>query len=183
MGAIGNSNLRLPLGYRITQLAAVLFVIMFMLIYWYQPLLGGWNDPFYNAANLIAALLAAIFWDFGLAGIQTRRTASPGLGIFRPGAGLYLSRLFGRGLWGRSWWGLVAFALSDGISFWYDMGGSLMISESAGNILSLITYTLYFSAYVLLALACLGQLLLLRQATRPVVVDPNSRPNQPATAP
>ncbi len=76
-------------------------------------------------------------------------------------SGLYLSHLFGRGLWGRAWWGLVAFALSDGFSFWYDMGGYTLLSEQADFYLSLAASTLYVLGYLVVALACLRQLLLL----------------------
>jgi hypothetical protein len=75
--------------------------------------------------------------------------------------GVHLSRLFGRGVMGRAWWGLVAFALSDGISTWYDLGGYALLSEKSDLFLSVITDTLYFGAYILFALAALGQLLLL----------------------
>lgn len=76
--------------------------------------------------------------------------------------GVHLSRLFGRGLMSRAWWGLVAFALSDGISTWYSLGGSALLSERSDLILSVITDTLYFGAYILFALAALGQFLLLK---------------------
>jgi hypothetical protein len=77
-------------------------------------------------------------------------------------ASLNLSRLFGRGLWGRAWWGLLAFAISDGITSWYYLGGSALLTEQSDALLSLFTDTLYFGAYVLLAFAGLSQYLLLR---------------------
>lgn len=77
-------------------------------------------------------------------------------------SGVHFSRLFGRGLLGRAWWGLVAFAISDGISTWYGLGGSALLTEQQDLLLSLLTDTLYFGAYVLVARACLLQYLLLK---------------------
>jgi len=77
-------------------------------------------------------------------------------------SGLYLARLFGRGLWGRTWWGLVAFALSDGFAFWYDMGGYSLLSESADFYLNLLSDTLYLFGYLMVVLACLQYLALIK---------------------
>jgi hypothetical protein len=56
---------------------------------------------------------------------------------------------------------LLAFAISDGITSWYYLGGSALLSEQSDAVLSLITDVLYFGAYVLFAFAGLGQYLLL----------------------
>jgi hypothetical protein len=80
------------------------------------------------------------------------------------GAGLVMARLFGRGLWGRAWWGIVAFAVYDSVSFWYYMGGEQILSPQVEPWLNLFVDTLYLAAYLLMALACLGQLWLHRSA-------------------
>jgi hypothetical protein len=77
-------------------------------------------------------------------------------------AGIYFSGIFGRGLIGRAWWGLVAFAISDFISTWYTLGGSALLSTQADFWLSLFTDVLYFGAYLLMALAGWSQYLLLK---------------------
>ncbi|MEW5870598.1 MAG: hypothetical protein AB1894_15100 [Chloroflexota bacterium] len=82
-------------------------------------------------------------------------------------AALNLSRLFGQGIWGRAWWGLIAFAISDGITSWYYLGGSQYLSETSDLILSLFTDTLYIGAYIIVALACLSHLLLFRRGPEP----------------
>ena len=77
-------------------------------------------------------------------------------------AALDLSRRFSSGLWGRAWWGLIIFAISDGITGWYYLGGYQLLTPAADMWLSLFTDVLYFGAYVVFALACYMQLLLLR---------------------
>jgi hypothetical protein len=75
-------------------------------------------------------------------------------------AALWLAFLFGRGIWARPWWGLIAFAFADGISTWYWAGGFEILTPTADTWLSLFTDTLYISGYVLGALGCLYVFLL-----------------------
>jgi hypothetical protein len=77
-------------------------------------------------------------------------------------AALDLSRRFGGGLWGRPWWGLIIFAISDGITGWYYLGGYQLLTAKTDAWLSLFTDVLYFGAYVIFAVACYSQYLLLR---------------------
>jgi hypothetical protein len=76
-------------------------------------------------------------------------------------AAINLARIFGRGLWGRAWYGLLVLVISDAGYAVISFTGIYSSSVEKGNYWSLLIDTLYFDAYVLLALACLAQLLLL----------------------
>ncbi|MEW5868891.1 MAG: hypothetical protein AB1894_06410 [Chloroflexota bacterium] len=77
-------------------------------------------------------------------------------------AALRLSQLFGRGLWGRAWLGMLAFVISDGLYAWLEFSGMYAASIESGNLLTLLVDSLYGLAYWIVALACLVQLLLMR---------------------
>ncbi|MFM8320513.1 MAG: hypothetical protein ACKOC5_06315 [Chloroflexota bacterium] len=77
-------------------------------------------------------------------------------------AALALARTFGRGLWGRAWWGLLAFALSDGLYSYVNFTGLYAQSVSEGNLLTLVVDSVYSAAYMLMVLAVWGQLLLMQ---------------------
>jgi hypothetical protein len=78
---------------------------------------------------------------------------------------LWFSYLFRRGILGRPWLGLLAFAVSDGISSWYWLGGYKLLTPDADSWLSLFTDILYISGYLITALACLSIFLVLRYGT------------------
>lgn len=81
------------------------------------------------------------------------------------GLGIQLSRLFGRGLWGRPWWGLAAFAVADTFWTWYDLGGVDWLAGLPGFWgvgVEFFFDVLYFDAYFLFAIACLAQFLALQ---------------------
>jgi len=77
-------------------------------------------------------------------------------------AALGLARLFGRGMWGRAWWGLLAFVLSDALYSYIQVTGLYAQSAESSNLLSLTADCVYAVAYMLMALACWSQLLLVR---------------------
>jgi hypothetical protein len=77
-------------------------------------------------------------------------------------AGLRLAQVFGRGLWGRAWWGLLAFVISDGLYSYVEFSGLYALSVENGNLLTLVVDLSYALAYMLMALACWSQLLLMR---------------------
>jgi hypothetical protein len=81
-------------------------------------------------------------------------------------AALRVSQIFGRGLWGQVWWGLIVFAFSDALYSWLDFSGIYANSVEAGNPLSLTTDLVYISAYLIVALACLSQVLLMQHGPR-----------------
>lgn len=89
-------------------------------------------------------------------------------------AALRLARLFGRGMWGRVWWGMLAFTLSDGLYSYLVTSGIYTQTAADGSLLNLATDCLYAVAYMLMALACWSQLLLVRYG--PGLVPPPAEP-------
>jgi hypothetical protein len=76
---------------------------------------------------------------------------------------LTLARAFGGGQWARPWIALLAFAVADTLYTGLLLSGLYAFSVESGNVLSLIADTVYLDAYIVLALACHAQLLLLRR--------------------
>ncbi len=74
---------------------------------------------------------------------------------------LLLASKFGRGSWGRIWAGLLLFVVSDAVYSWLTFTGVYAFSVETGNIWSLISDSLYLVAYLVIAMACLSQYLLL----------------------
>jgi hypothetical protein len=70
-------------------------------------------------------------------------------------AALWLSFLFGRGLWGRPWWGLIAFAIADSINIFTWIGGDRLLSEKAYITLDLIASIAYTAGYIIVAIGFL----------------------------
>jgi hypothetical protein len=76
-------------------------------------------------------------------------------------AALTIARVFGRGLLGQAWIGLLTFAVSD---FFYSallITGLYAQSAKGDSLLSMFADALYFDAYLITALALLKQYLLL----------------------
>ncbi len=71
-------------------------------------------------------------------------------------AAIWFFYLFRRGVLGIPWLGLLFFALSDGISSWYWMGGSNLLVPWSDTTLSMITDILYIGGYMIAALGCLS---------------------------
>jgi hypothetical protein len=71
------------------------------------------------------------------------------------GAAVWLSSLFGRGVWGRPWWGLIAFAVADSINIFFWVGENEWLPEPAVAILDLFSNTVYVLGYMLTAIAFL----------------------------
>ncbi len=80
---------------------------------------------------------------------------------------ILLARLFGRGLWGRAWIGLLVMAVSDAIYSVLVFSGIYASSAEQGNLLSLLADVSYFDAYLLLAISCVMQWVLLRYGPPP----------------
>ncbi len=77
-------------------------------------------------------------------------------------AALGLARLFKRGLWGRGWIGLLVFVVSDSLYSLVAFSGLYAVSVEMGNPFSLLVDALYLAAYLVVALICYTQLLLVR---------------------
>lgn len=71
---------------------------------------------------------------------------------------LYLARLFEKGAWGRMWLGLVVNTLADSLYSWLYFTGY----PETSTWLSVSADVLYLLSYLILALLCHGQVLLLR---------------------
>jgi hypothetical protein len=78
------------------------------------------------------------------------------LGIYA----LRISLLFGRGVLGRPWWGLIPFAIADAISIYFWMGGDRLMAEQTLHYLHLFSDTCYIAGYMLTALGLLSVLML-----------------------
>ncbi len=80
-------------------------------------------------------------------------------------AAIWLSFLFGRGQWGRPWWGLIAFAVADGINIYFWIGGYERLPENTALILDVFSTTMYAAGYLVTALALLSNYLMMRHVT------------------
>jgi hypothetical protein len=81
-------------------------------------------------------------------------------------AALLLAFSFRNGALGRPWLGLLFFAFSDFLYAWLDISGLYSWSVAQGNTLTLLTDALYFVAYLVVALGCYLQWLLLSYGPR-----------------
>lgn len=75
---------------------------------------------------------------------------------------IWLSFLFGRGLWIRPWWGLILFALADSIDSFYWLGGYGYIPVVVQNVLNFISVAAYPASYMVMGLALLSNYFILR---------------------
>jgi hypothetical protein len=64
-------------------------------------------------------------------------------------AALLLAFLFGRGRWGRPWWGLISFAIADGLNIYLWIGGSNLLSESTTGFLYWLSTMFYNAGYLI----------------------------------
>ncbi|OGO75093.1 MAG: hypothetical protein A3K41_11455 [Chloroflexi bacterium RIFOXYD12_FULL_57_15] len=71
-------------------------------------------------------------------------------------AALWLFFLFGRGYLGRPWWGLIAFAVADGINIFFWIGGYNWLSDQVYYSLDLFSNVAYVAGYLITALAFLA---------------------------
>lgn len=73
---------------------------------------------------------------------------------------------FRSGALGRPWLGLIVFAFSDLLYAWLESSGLYAWSIAEGNMLTTITDTAYFAAYLVIAFGCYLQLILLSHGPR-----------------
>jgi len=72
-----------------------------------------------------------------------------------------LSYLFRRGQWSRPWWGLILFALADGVNSFYWLGGYEFIPVKAQAALDFISLVAYPASYMVAGLALLSNYFIL----------------------
>jgi hypothetical protein len=88
----------------------------------------------------------------------------PVLDLIEGATAIWLSLLFRRGRWSRPWWGLILFALTDGIDAFYWSGGYGFIPMMAQNTLDFISLVTYPSSYMVAGLALLSNYFILHYA-------------------
>jgi hypothetical protein len=156
---------------------ALAFVCQFRLIYSTTVKQEAiWVGGIFAAVVFITAVITAVLRvasESEQTWFETFLTVSYPIGDLAIGlAALRVSQIFGRGLWGRVWWGLIFFAFSDALYTWLDFSGIYAISVETGNPLSLLTDTVYIAAYLLVGLACISQALLMHYGPLPRKIKP-----------
>lgn len=86
----------------------------------------------------------------------------PVFDLIEGGIAIWLSFLFGRGQWSRPWWGLILFALVDGIESFYWFGGYDYIVPAAQTALNFISVVAYPVSYMLMGLTLLSNYFIVR---------------------
>ena len=87
-------------------------------------------------------------------------------------AALWLAFLFGRGNWGRPWWGLIAFAVADAINIFLWIGGDKLLSESAQKISDWVSSVVYIAGYLVVMFGFLSILFLNFWTAHPKLKEP-----------
>lgn len=77
-------------------------------------------------------------------------------------AAIWLSLLFRRGHWSRPWWGLILFAIADGVDSFYWLGGYELIPGVLQNIFNFMSATFTFGGYLLIGFTLLMNYYILR---------------------
>ncbi len=70
-------------------------------------------------------------------------------------AAIWLALIFGRGRWSRPWWGLILFAIADGIDNFYWLGGYAFIPEAVQSIFNFMSATFSFGGYLVIGFTLL----------------------------
>jgi hypothetical protein len=86
----------------------------------------------------------------------------PVFDLVEGGAALWLSFLFRRGVLGRAWWGLIAFAIADSFNIFFWLGGDKWLSDQAYINLDTFSNVVYVLGYMLTAIAFLAAYNLIR---------------------
>ncbi|GAB4544161.1 MAG: hypothetical protein Fur002_17140 [Anaerolineales bacterium] len=116
---------------------------------------------------LITYGLTNLVISYGLGGDSPRwvvylSVLYPVLDIFEGGAAIWLSFLYGRGIFGRVWWALISFTIADAASVFFWLGGGAWLSEGAYFLVDMLSAVTYALAYAIAALSLLVSYNLLR---------------------
>jgi hypothetical protein len=142
-----------------SQLLAVYGVRQSRNIYW-------WYAVMVAAAIFITALLTMVVrsrnpqgdsWLFLFVTLLY-----PVLDVLEGGTAIWVSLLFGRGQWSRPWWGLILFAITDGIDAFYWSGGYELMPVLIRQSLDFISLIIYPASYMVAGLALLANYFILR---------------------
>jgi len=99
-------------------------------------------------------------------------------------AAIKIARIFGRGLFGRAWIGLLAFVISDLFYSALLITGLYAQSAKSDSVLSMFADAVYFDAYLITALALLTNYVLFRFGPKPIpasefLVEPSLKSLEP----
>jgi len=128
----------------------------------------------YLSLSIIAVLMFTYLYGIWLLGanpgagrMETFVNAFYAVGDSALAIGAFLIAFaFRDGALGRPWLGLLVFAFSDLLYAWLETSGLYAWSIAQGNLLTTITDTTYFSAYLVIAFGCYLQLILLSYGPR-----------------
>lgn len=182
-----------PEGLSITDLLWVMgYVCMGISLYYQFVLLYNVGKrtrlPLYLLLILAALLAAAFLTNQAIhAGLGE---ASPWIvvfvGILYPvfdlaqGSGaIWLSLLFGRGQWSRPWWGMILFALADGIDTFNWVGGYELLSSQAQGVLDFLSSTFSFGGYLVIGFALTMNYFILRYGHASGLLKAKQMPEMP----
>lgn len=187
-----------PTGLSVIDILWILGYIALGLSLYYQfILLYSMNGKRRTAFYLLLVVVA-----FGVAALLTNLAIGAGLGqdshwivvfvtmlypvfdLAEGTAAIRLSLLFGRGQWSRPWWGLILFALADGIDTFFWVGGYGLLPETAQNLLNLFSSIFSFGGYLVIGFTLLMNYYILRyghisglfRATQPLTPPPSPQP-------
>jgi len=187
-----------PTGLSVIDILWILGYIALGLSLYYQfVLLYSMNG---KRRTVFYLLLVAV--AFGAAALLTKLVIGAGLGqdshwivvfitmlypvfdLAEGTAAIRLSLLFGRGQWSRPWWGLILFALADGIDTFFWVGGYGLLPETAQNLLNLLSSIFSFGGYLVIGFTLLMNYYILRyghisglfRVTQPPPPPPSPKP-------
>lgn len=89
---------------------------------------------------------------------------------------IWLSILFGRGQWSRPWWGLILFAVTDGIDAFYRSGGYNFIPAWFQNTLDLTSLLAYPASYMVAGITLFANYCILQYGADSGLLSPAKRP-------
>ncbi len=145
------------------------YVFFGLSLYYQFRLIYSWNQGwksiqfFFYIGAALAAAVGLTQWALAVGlgeGISWYALYTavlyPVFDIVEGGAALWLFFLFGRGYLGRPWWGLIAFAVADGINIFFWIGGYEWVSDPTYYTLDMISAMTYVGGYMITLLALLS---------------------------
>ena len=99
----------------------------------------------------------------------------PVLDVMEGATAIWLSILFGRGQWSRPWWGLILFAITDGIDAFYRSGGYNFIPAWLQNSLDLTSLVAYPASYMVAGMTLFANYCILKYGVESGLLKPVKR--------
>ena len=165
-----------PTGLSIIDVLWILGYISLGLSLYYQFVLlynasGKRRTSFYLLLVIVAFVVAALLTNLVIgAGLGQDAhwivvfvsVLYPAFDLAEGSAAIRLSLLFGRGQWSRPWWGLILFALADGIDTFFWVGGYNLLPETVQNLFNLLSSIFSFGGYLVIGFTLLTNYYILR---------------------